>query len=667
MLRALLEALLFLSFVAVIQTKVDPTLIYASVDNENEPSSLRELVSIGQPYSRYKIANETQDFNKTYKIGFVEPVFTYAAYNNNSFYNFYHKYKDTKPNVEITHNIGLLRGNGIPEGPFMVYNAKAGAVPTIPYIDYFSILKKNVEQMVPAAIVNNITDIDVHFGRIFNLQNHSNVYDILFIFHSEYVTQEEYDNLRLFVLNGGTIVFTEANALYAEIEYDATRNSVTLVKGHNWEFNGFAAKKSVAERWPEETGEWTGSNFMYGKPTFIDLDFLNLPFNYTHSEEQHITNSHASVLHNYGVHDPKDNAFNATVATYEMDYGKGKVIGIGLYGHTLVGQEGFESFLKLFDYIIIPHSLQTKGYKPIGGNNKDIISVPSIMQTGEVSVIEVNRPHHVLTLNLNRSTFQHDNLTISIPRSLIDPSVNVAFEASTESYDVVAGGKRLSFDYIILDTVTGFEISIPQNTTRVQVHYSLPTFSIHAPKDISMEAQGENTTVPQLGKPKINCNNNHMESGLCENITVTNNAPTSFPIGSTYVSWVASDPFAGASVKDLQKITIIDNIRPDVVITQAEFDTGSDNSSLLPVDILDVRGSAYDRSGIDKVEAFVYTLPFDGQFSYRPAAITSQGNSSSWSISLEVLSGGDDEVGVTVRATDKAGNRNWDKGIFSVP
>src|SRR5918999_3339962 len=226
MLRALLVALLFLSFVAVIQTKVDPTLIYASVDNENEPTRLRELASIGQPYSRYKIANETQDFNKTYRIGFVEPVFTYAAYSNNSFYNFYHKYKDTKPNVEITHNIGLLRGNGIPEGPFMVYNAKAGAVPTIPHIDYFSILKKNVEQMVPAAIVKNITDIDVHFGHIFNLQNHSNVYDILFIFHSEYVTQEEYDNLRLFVLNGGTIVFTEANALYAEIEYDATRNSI---------------------------------------------------------------------------------------------------------------------------------------------------------------------------------------------------------------------------------------------------------------------------------------------------------------------------------------------------------------------------------------------------------------------------------------------------------
>ena len=69
------------------------------------------------------------------------------------------------------------------------------------------------------------------------------LYDILFVFHSEYVTQEEYDNLRRFVFNGGTIVFTEANALYAEIRYDAINNSITLVKGHNWEFDGSAQEK----------------------------------------------------------------------------------------------------------------------------------------------------------------------------------------------------------------------------------------------------------------------------------------------------------------------------------------------------------------------------------------------------------------------------------------
>jgi hypothetical protein len=117
-------------------------------------------------------------------------------------------------------------------------------------------------------------------------------------------------------------------------------------------------------------------------------------------------------------------------------------------------------------------------------------------------------------------------------------------------------------------------------------------------------------------------------------------------------------------VKDLQKITVIDNIRPDVIITQSLFDSSSVNSSLHPGGILNVKGSAYDNGGIEKVEAFAYALPFDGLFSYRTATPSIQGNWSSWSISLDVADS--DEVGVTVRATDKAGNRNWDKSIFSM-
>jgi hypothetical protein len=663
-----LLALVFLLSINAIQTKGNPfyrNFGYGSETEENLTTeneySLAKKTSETYPRNPiYEITNEMQNLNKSYKIGFVEPVFTYAAYSDNSFYNFYHDYKDTKPNVDITRNIGLLRGNEIPDGPFKVYNAKSGAAPTIPYIDYFSTLRKHVEQMIPRALVNNITDIDVHFGRIFDSQNHSNSYDILFLFHSEYLTQEEYDNLRLFVVNGGTIVFTEANALYAEIKYDADKNSITLVKGHNWEFNGTAARKSVAERWPKETSEWTGSNFMYGKPTFIDLDFLNLPFNYTHSEEQHVTNKNATILHNYGVHDPKDNEFNATVATYEMHYGKGKVIGMSLYGHTLVGQEGFRSFLKMFDYIIIPHALVTKEYELTNGN-KEKISIPSIMRTGVVSLIDVNKQDQVLTLNLKRSMLNQDNLTISIPRAIIGPAVNIAFEAKTETYEVVAGGKKLDFDHITLDSETGFEIPVPRNSTMVQIHYSLPTFSIYAPKDISMEAQGENTSVLELGEPKIHCNDAKNKS-LCDSLNITNNKPKSLPIGSTYVTWVALDPYSGISVKDLQKITVYDDIRPDVKISRANLTilNNSDNSA----DILNITGSAYDKSGIERIEAFAYTLPFNGLFSYKTATPIVQGDWSKWSISLEVAKS--EEIGITARATDKAGNRNWDKGVFSM-
>jgi hypothetical protein len=282
------------------------------------------------------------------------------------------------------------------------------------------------------------------------------------------------------------------------------------------------------------------------------------------------------------------------------------------------------------------------------------------MRTGEVSIIDVNEKAQVLTLNLKRSMLNQDNLTISIPRAILGPKVNITFEASTETYEVVAGGKKLDFDHITLDSETGFEIPVPRNSTMVQIHYSLPTYSIYAPKDISMEAQGENNSVLELGQPKIHCNDAKNKS-LCDSLKVTNNTPKSFPIGSTYVSWVASDPYSGTSVKDLQKITVYDDVLPGVKISQANATlvNFSDSSA----EILNVTGLAYDKSGIERVEAFAYTLPFNGLFSYKTATPIVQGDWSKWSISLEVAKS--EEIGITVRATDKAGNRNWDKGVFS--
>jgi hypothetical protein len=122
------------------------------------------------------------------------------------------------------------------------------------------------------------------------------------------------------------------------------------------------------------------------------------------------------------------------------------------------------------------------------------------------------------------------------------------------------------------------------------------------------------------------------------------------------------DPYSGISVKDLQKITVYDDIRPDVKISRANLTilNNSDNS----VDILNITGSAYDKSGIERIEAFAYTLPFNGLFSYKTATPIVQGDWSKWSISLEVAKS--EEIGITARATDKAGNRNWDKGVFSM-
>jgi hypothetical protein len=284
------------------------------------------------------------------KIAFVEPTFTYAAYRYGSFYNFYDKYSlsDTT-NKTITADLNLLKNRPIPHGPFQYY-AHPGYL-DIPYIDYFKILLQHVKDKDP--FVTNITDVEVHQGKIFQTDGR-NAYDVLFLFHNEYATQSEYNNLRQFVSNGGTIVFTEANTLFAEVSYNKTNDSITLVKGHYWEFNGKGATPSVSERWLNENKNWMGSNF-FDVPSYEKVYFANNPFNYTHTEEQYVTNPEAKILIDYHAYDIPDKSYqHATVATYQMNFGEGRVINLGIWGHVVIDNK---AFLNYFDNVIIPLAL----------------------------------------------------------------------------------------------------------------------------------------------------------------------------------------------------------------------------------------------------------------------------------------------------------------------
>ena len=262
-------------------------------------------------YSGYNnSADVTINYLYSKRIAFVEPTFTYAAYRNGSFYDFYGKYSlsDTT-NKTITTDLNLLKNIPIPHGPFPYF-----AHPSyldIPYIDYFKILLQHVKNKDP--YVTNITDVDVHQGKIFQADGR-NAYDVLFLFHNEYATQSEYNNLRQFVSNGGIIVFTEANTLFAEVSYNKTNDSITLVKGHYWVFDGKGATPSVSERWLNENKEWMGSNF-FDVPSYEKVHFANNPFNYTHTEEQYVTNPEAKILIDYHAYDIPGKSYQyATVA-----------------------------------------------------------------------------------------------------------------------------------------------------------------------------------------------------------------------------------------------------------------------------------------------------------------------------------------------------------------
>ncbi len=293
--------------------------------------------------------------NESKKIALIENTFTYAAYQNGSFYNFYELYSQKMfdraykgLNTTITDNLYLLKDKPIPHGPFPFYlHPEYNDIPYISYAHLIgNLVQKNNQSMV------NLTDADVDQGKIFH-EDGGNAYDILILLHNEYISQPEYDNLKKFVFNGGTIVFTEGNVLYAEVKYDNTSDTITLVKGHDWEFDGKSANNSVNERWIEDNKQWMGSNFLdysSSKPLYFGFN----PFNYTHTEEQYLTNPNATVLINYEAYGFPEEYSNATIATYHMDYGKGKVIHLGLWGHVVKDNP---AFIEYFDKVLIPLAL----------------------------------------------------------------------------------------------------------------------------------------------------------------------------------------------------------------------------------------------------------------------------------------------------------------------
>jgi hypothetical protein len=300
------------------------------------------------------------------KIAIVVPTFTETAYSSNSFYSFYNKYYSIPPGKNVTTAVDLdMLSTPVLHAYINPYTAanlenlftldRPGAID----LDGFPIntLADHLRKQANST-VTVIRDEDIHNGYIFNPgvandngKNNLNVYDILILFHDEYATQAMYDNYRRFVSNGGTILFLDANDFIAEVDYDKDNLTIRLVKGHTWEFDGRAATRSVvAERWFDENKEWIGSNFLTGAIT-DKIYFKNNPFNYTHFEENYINNPRSKILIDYDAVVPKNSVYSGFhVASYELSYGKGKVIMTGLYGQKLISNK---SFLKMLDSWIL--------------------------------------------------------------------------------------------------------------------------------------------------------------------------------------------------------------------------------------------------------------------------------------------------------------------------
>ena len=116
------------------------------------------------------------------KIAFLVPTFTHAAYQNNSFYNFYRKYytilsHDTKLNPDLE----WLINKKIPHGPINSYNDPPGAYKYVPYSEFLAKLVESANEVLPTANVTMLNDEDIEAGKLFN-SNGNNAFDILIYF-----------------------------------------------------------------------------------------------------------------------------------------------------------------------------------------------------------------------------------------------------------------------------------------------------------------------------------------------------------------------------------------------------------------------------------------------------------------------------------------------------
>jgi hypothetical protein len=275
---------------------------------------------------------------KSINIAIVDATFTGTAYDK-SLYMFYEIYKRVDKFSNITKYTDLLSSKLIQRQKILSEHED---------------IVNHLKWLTPKSTINVLRDEDVHNGSSVFTKEGTNIYDLIILGHQEYVTQQEYDNLKRFVANGGTLILLDGNVLYAQVKYDENTKMISLVKGHGFAYNGVTAWKSIEERWVDETSKWVGSNYLccYND----EIIFRNDPFGITHNEEQYVTNPRAKILLDYNATENNPNPRKFVIATYELEYKKGKVITLGIWTDDTLFKN--DRFLRFFDSLLFQYVLE---------------------------------------------------------------------------------------------------------------------------------------------------------------------------------------------------------------------------------------------------------------------------------------------------------------------
>ncbi|MBL7015853.1 MAG: hypothetical protein ISR79_05735 [Nitrosopumilus sp.] len=155
------------------------------------------------------ILNELK--NESKKTVVILPVFTHSAYVSDGFYSYYEQ-KCSKDCLTVK-----IEREQPPQ-----YNSGKNAIQILKILNY-----------------SFISDIEVDKN-----PDILKKYDKIILLHNEYVTQTEFDA----ITSHSKVIYLYPNSLYAQIEYDSKKDSISLIRGHgfpsseidngfNWEFD----------------------------------------------------------------------------------------------------------------------------------------------------------------------------------------------------------------------------------------------------------------------------------------------------------------------------------------------------------------------------------------------------------------------------------------------
>ena len=226
-------------------------------------------------------------------------------------------------------------------------------------------------------------------------------------------------------------------------------------------------------------------------------------------------------------------------------------------------------------------SIDVNGSAYIHGSSQGSPNYPTTTGAFDTSI---NHSYDVVVTKLNPagssldySTFLGGNMNeYAYGNSYLDEGGNLHVVGTTCSTDfpvvnptqvnIANGGPGICWDMYV-SRFSGFDAGVV-----IGGDTAVPT--ITAPSDISIEATGPITSTG-IGSPIVSD-----DVSTNANITISNDAPAGFPLGSTTVTWTATDE-AGNTSTGTQNVTVVDTTAP--VVTAPTAVTLEATAPLTPV------------------------------------------------------------------------------------